>query len=109
MPKVQPSTTITVDNAVYAVEALHPQIKNMVAMMDEWRQEDVDLSVKLAMVKAALRDIQNNIYIAMNKQREETLAKAAALAKKPEAVTPPAAPAANEAGENVDTQHPVGE
>ena len=97
MPKVQETTTITVDNAVFAVEKMSPSLKQMVMFMDEWRQKDVDLSVELAMVKAALRDIQNNIYVAIKKEREEALAKAKAMGIVPDA---PAPEAANDAPTN---------
>jgi hypothetical protein len=100
MPKVQETTTITVDNAVFAVEKMSPSLKQMVMFMDEWRQKDVDLSVELAMVKAALRDIQNNIYVAIKKEREDALAKAKAMGLIADPVEAPAPEAANDAPAN---------
>jgi hypothetical protein len=95
MPQVQATTTITVDGAVFSVEKMSPQIKQLVMFMDEWRQKDVDLSIDVAMVKAALRDIQNNIYVAINKEKEEAMAKAKAMGLVPD--TQPVPAAANEA------------
>lgn len=78
MPKVQPTTTITIDGAVFAVDSMSNNVKEMIALMDEWRQRDADLVTEIAMVRGALRDIQNNIYVAINKQREEAAQKEAA-------------------------------
>lgn len=99
MPKIQPTTTITVDNTAFAVDKMSPALQQMIVFMDEWRQKDVDLTVDISMVKAALRDIQNNIYVTINKEREEALAKAKALGLIPSGEQPAAndAPAAESA------------
>lgn len=90
MAKVTNTASITIDDSVFAVEKMSPQIQQMVAMMDEWRQRDADLVVEHAMVKSALRDIQNSIYATIMKEREETAQKAEAMG-----VLPPAQPDAN--------------
>lgn len=71
MPKVQPTQTINVDGIPYVVDKLSPQLKQAITMMDEWRQEEVDMTGKLTMIKAALRDLQNNIYIMIKKEHEQ--------------------------------------
>ena len=71
MPKGQATTTITVDGTVFAVESMKDEVKNLVHLMDEWRQRDADLLSDITMVRSALRDVQNNIYVAIKKQMEE--------------------------------------
>lgn len=91
MPKVQQTTTITVDNTAFAVDKMSPNLQQMIVFMDEWRQKDVDLTVEISMVKAALRDIQNSIYVAIKKEREDALEKAKALGLIPADAAPAAA------------------
>lgn len=101
MPKVMETKTINVDNVVYAVEKMSPQLQQMITMMDEWRQKDADLTVELTMVKAALRDIQNSIYVTINQEREEAMKKAKAMGLIQDEES-----AANEAGNQA--QEPAG-
>ncbi|TFG99956.1 hypothetical protein E4H12_00770 [Candidatus Thorarchaeota archaeon] len=93
MPKVQETTSITVDDVVFAVDKMSDNVKQMVVFMDEWRQTDTDLVVEMTMVKAALRDIQNNIYVAINKEKTDAMEKAKAMvaASAEEQVAPAAA------------------
>lgn len=79
MPQVQATTTITVDEQVFAVDKMSAKIQQMIAMMDEWRQEEADLTVKLTMVRSALRDIQNNIYNTLQAEKAEAAEKARAM------------------------------
>lgn len=70
MPKVQETVTITFDEEVIAVEQASAQIKEMVQIMDEWRQQEMDAGVLLTMIRAAMRDIQNNIVMTFRKEKE---------------------------------------
>lgn len=90
---IQKTLTVTVDDAIYTVEKMSPQIKDMIALMDEWRQREVDMNVELAMVRGALRDIQNQLLLAIRKEREEAIARAQAMG------IVPATQPANETGE----------
>lgn len=76
---VQKTLTITVDDGVYTVEKMSSHIKETVVLMDAWRQREVDASVELSMVRAALRDIQNQLLVMIRKEREEAMAKAQAM------------------------------
>ncbi len=74
MPKMEKTTTITVDDVLFAVEKMDPQLKQMIAYMDEWRQKEADVATDLLMVRSALRDLQNSVYVALKKQQEEAAA-----------------------------------
>jgi len=76
MPKIQATQTINVDGVPFIVEKMTPQIQQMISMMDDWRQEEVDTTSKLTMIKAALRDLQNNIYVAVKAEQEKVRAEA---------------------------------
>lgn len=57
--KIQPTTTITLDDQVLDVSKMSNEVQQMVGYLDEWRQEEVDISSKLLMVRGALRDLQS--------------------------------------------------
>lgn len=79
MPKVQETKTLNIDNTPYAVEKMSPQLQQLVALMDEWRQEEVDASTKLTMIRSALQNLQNSIYTTVNEERNQAMAKAKAM------------------------------
>lgn len=79
MQPVQPTTTITVDKTIFEVSQMSPEIQQMVAYFDDWRQQEADQTSKLLMVRSALRDIQNTMLEAIQKERNEALKKAQAL------------------------------
>lgn len=91
--KAQQTTSLTIDDAVFAVDKMNPAIQQMVAFMDVWRQQEIDLKIELAKTTAALRDIQNNIYVAVKKEREDAMKKARDLGIVP--VAPQPGPVAN--------------
>lgn len=62
MSTIQRTTSVTVDDTVFMVEKMDQKIQNEIALMDEWRQLEVDYSIQLSMSQAALRDIQKRIY-----------------------------------------------
>jgi hypothetical protein len=91
MLEIIKSTTITVDEIVYAVEQLSPNVKPLVLLMDDWRQKDADCASNLAMIRAALRDLQNNIVLTLRKERADATAAAAAAVQKVASPAPPSA------------------
>lgn len=97
MPKVQETKTLNIDNTPYVVEKMSPQLQQMVALMDEWRQEEVDASTKLTMVRSALQNLQNSIYNTISEERNQAMQKAKAMGLIKDDTTPandaPAAPA----------------
>lgn len=61
MAQVQKTTTVTIDEQSFEVSSLSENVQQMIALMDEWRQRDADLTGDLLMVRAAIRDIQNTL------------------------------------------------
>lgn len=88
MPTMEKTTTITVDDVLFAVEKMDPQVKQMIAYMDEWRQREADVASELLLVRSALRDLQNSIYVALKKQQEDAIAAKAAQVSAPVAEAP---------------------
>lgn len=72
MEPVQKTTSITLDDTTVEVSSLSPQIQQMVAYFDDWRQKETNLTSELLMVRGALRNIQNELLTAL--QAEKTAA-----------------------------------
>lgn len=73
MPKIQETLTVTFDDNTYTVADMSDNVKQMIALMDEWRQRDADLTSEVLMVRAAVRDVQNTLLATI---REEMAAPA---------------------------------
>lgn len=69
MPQVQPTTTITIDDAVFEVASMSESVQQMVQYLDDWRQKEVDAMSQLLMVRGALRDIQNTLLTTIQSER----------------------------------------
>lgn len=61
MPKVQQTLTITIDDRIFEVANMSQEVQNAVMYMDEWRQEEADLTSKLLMVRGAINDVKNTL------------------------------------------------
>jgi hypothetical protein len=61
MAKIQETVTVTIDDQSYDVATLSDGVKQMVALMDEWRQDEADQTSGLLKTRAAIRDIQNTL------------------------------------------------
>ena len=79
MPKVQQTISVTIDDAVYEVAKMSNEVQQLIAYMDEWRQDEADVSTELLKVRAAVRDIQNTLMTTIRQEREEALKKAEAM------------------------------
>lgn len=79
MPLVQPTQTIAIDNSMYEVSKMSPNVQQMVVFLDEWRQKEVDVNSELLMIRGALRDLQNTLLQTIQRDRAEALAKAEAM------------------------------
>lgn len=75
--KVTPTTNIAIDDQTYEVERMSDNVKQMVALLDDWRQQEVDTTSSLLMIRAALKDLQNSLFTTITEERESA-AKAAA-------------------------------
>lgn len=78
MIKVETTTQLSIDDVVYAVDECSAEVQQLVGFMDDWRQREIDTQSELVLVRAAIRDVQNNIV---------NLIKAANLAKESVAIT----------------------
>ncbi len=86
MPQVRKTETLTIDEQAFVVEKMSQNIRSMVGIMDEWRQEEADAQSRLLMVQAALRGLQNDIYNTVVNERKEAIQRMEAFAP----VRPPA-------------------
>ena len=68
MAQIQETTTVTIDDKSYEVASFSDNIKQMIALMDSWRQKDADMTNDLLMVRAAIRDIQNTLLTAIKEE-----------------------------------------
>lgn len=82
--KVQPTTTITLDGQSFEISKLSAEVQQMIAYLDDWRQEEVDLSSKLLMVRGALRDLQNALSETVQKEITDARQKAQDLGLLPQ-------------------------
>ena len=77
MPKIQPTLTITLDDATFEVANMSDQVKQLVMYLDEWRQDEADQTSALLKTRAALHDIQNTLLTTI--QAEQAAAAAPAV------------------------------
>lgn len=70
MPQVQQTLTITIDNTVFEVANMSPEVQSAVMYLDEWRQEEADLTSKLLMARAAINDVQNTLLKTIQSEQE---------------------------------------
>ena len=98
MPKIQATVTLNINDQSYAVEKMSPTVQQLVVMFDEWRQKEVDAQSDLLMLRAALRDLQRELYTTITADRDAAMKAAAAF-------LPEVAPeVANDAPESNDGQ-----
>ena len=77
MPQVQQTLTITIDDRVFEVANMSPEVQSAVMYLDEWRQKEADLTSELLMVRAALNDVQNTLLKTIQADIEAQNAQAA--------------------------------
>lgn len=76
MSPVQPTTSITIDDVTLDVSELSQGAQQLLATYDDWRNEEVEAQSKLLMVKAALRDLQREIYAVIVADRDAAASEA---------------------------------
>ena len=87
MPKIQQTTTITIDTNTFEVASMSANVQQLVVYLDEWRQEEADQTSALLKTRAALNDIQATLLATIQDE-----AKAAQAAAVQEAPAPASAP-----------------
>lgn len=65
--KVQPTLSVSFDDKTVDVSSLSENTQHMIALLDEWRQKESDITNDLVMVRSAMRDLQNNLLAAVQK------------------------------------------
>jgi hypothetical protein len=88
MKPVQPTTIINVDDTAFDVAKMSPEVQQMIAYYDDWRQREVDLTSDLLMARNALKSIQGELLEKIQAERAEALKKAEALGIIPSATEP---------------------
>lgn len=71
MPNIQTTQTINFNETVLVVSQLDPQLQQIVATYDEWRQKLVDAEQEVLILRAALTTLQNELLTALTKAQEE--------------------------------------
>jgi len=75
MKQLPPTTTLAIDdNTVFEISQMSPEIQQLVEFYDDWRQQEQERISDLNMVRAALRDLQQQLTVRV----QEELAQAAA-------------------------------
>lgn len=90
MPRVQQTTTISVDDKVFEVANMSANVQQLVAYLDDWRQAEADAMSQLLMVRGALRDIQNTLLTAIQAEQADDGQKAGDVVNPDTQKTPPA-------------------
>lgn len=79
MTQVVPTLTIEVDeHTKLRVDDTSREVQELISLFDEWRQDEADQTVQLLKTRAALRDIQQNIGLQLQKDQKEAAEKAEA-------------------------------
>ena len=88
MIAIQPTLTINVDGVIFEVSKMSTEVQQQIQYLDEWRQREMDISSDLLMVRGALRNLQDNLLVTIQKERkaEADAAQAEADAKQSELV-----------------------
>jgi hypothetical protein len=63
--KIDAILTLNIDNQMYTVSDLPPHVRNLVALLDSWRQTEADLHDQMTMLQMAQRSLTNDIVAAV--------------------------------------------
>jgi hypothetical protein len=88
--KIQPTLTVNVDESTFQVDRMSPEVQQMIAYFDDWRQKEADATSELLMIRGALKDIQATLLETIQKDRADALKKAEALGIIPASTETPA-------------------
>lgn len=77
MPKVEDIKVLNIDGVPYAVDGMSDDVKNMVAIFNEWAQDEADARNRLTQIAAAKNDLSRQIILQVRKEKEEEEAAAA--------------------------------
>ena len=76
MAKVEDVKVLNIDDVPYAVDSMSDEVQQMVAIFNEWNQQEADVRNQLALVQAAKNDLSRRIILQVRKEKEEAEAEA---------------------------------
>lgn len=79
MVKIVPTETIEMDGQKYEVARMSQPVRDMIALLDDWRQYEADRSSELSMSQAALLQLQSRLQATLLAERESATKAAEAL------------------------------
>lgn len=62
MKQITPTETIEMDKKTYKVNEMPQNIQDIVAFIDDWRQEEADANSKRLMAASAINDARNTLF-----------------------------------------------
>jgi hypothetical protein len=75
--------TITVDGVEHALDSFGPEVKQLVAIHQKWEKELVDARLQVALVEAALRDLNKELTAKIQEALETSVDEEATAAEAP--------------------------
>lgn len=77
MAKVEDVKVLNIDGTPYAVDSMSDQVKQLVAIYNEWNQDEADARNRLMQVSAAKNDLSRQIIMQVRQEKEAAEATAA--------------------------------
>lgn len=72
MPQVEDIKVLNIDDDAYSVDEMSDQVKQLVAVYNEWNQKAADVQSELMMVQSAKNDLSRQIILQVRKEKEES-------------------------------------
>ena len=82
MPQVEEVKVLNIDEVPHAVDTMSDEVKQLVAVYNEWNQDMADAQKTFAQLQAAVRGLSNQIVATVRAEKE-----AAAAAETEEVIT----------------------
>lgn len=79
---VEQTTVINVDDKTYQVSEMSAEIQQMVKYFDDWRERELNATSELLLIRGGLRDLQNSLLEAIQKEVAPAAAEPAPTAPK---------------------------
>lgn len=93
--KAEDIKVVNVKGVAYAVDAMSENVQRLVSILNEWRQEEVDVRSKLMLIQAAQRELSREIVTVIDTEQAAAAEAAAPVAANDDAAaTQEAAPSA---------------
>lgn len=69
--KLEPISILTIDGVPHVVKELPETVQQLVAIYNDWRQEESDAKMEMLKCQAAIRDLSNEISSIIRAQAQE--------------------------------------